>query len=175
MIDTHRRGFLSRLSRPVQTLNKQPEQTKREAPRPPSAVDEALFVRLCDGCGECQRACPNSVIEVKGGLAKLNIDYNECTLCGMCTKACSSGALHPTVSMNINLRPSFSAVCNNYQSIDCMQCQLGCPKLAISVEDGELPSVDEDLCNGCGQCQKGCFMGAISMKFIAEVAHIKHS
>nr|WP_305887269.1 4Fe-4S dicluster domain-containing protein [Vibrio parahaemolyticus] len=43
-----------------------------------------MFVRLCDGCGECLKVCPNSVIELDAQLAQLNLDYNQCSLCGEC-------------------------------------------------------------------------------------------
>lgn len=164
-IDTNRRGFLSRLSKPVSRLSEQPEQTPRTEPRPPKAVDEALFLRLCDGCGECQRICPNSVIEMSDQTARLNLDYNECSLCDECTKVCSSGALHASQNSKVNLRPNFSQSCNNYLQIDCQQCAVGCPQSAIRVEEGERPVVDEEKCNGCGQCRSHCYLGAISMAF----------
>ncbi|MCW8334094.1 ferredoxin-type protein NapF [Vibrio paucivorans] len=164
-IDTNRRGFLSRLSKPVSSLTEQPEKTRRNAPRPPKAVDEALFLRLCDGCEECLCICPNRVIEVNDQTATLNLDYNECSLCDECTKVCASGALHSSQHSKINLRPDFSQSCNNYLQIDCQQCVLGCPQAAISVEDAERPVVNEEKCNGCGQCRSHCYLGAITMRF----------
>ena len=166
-IDSNRRGFLLRLTKSAQNFNNKEEETPRNEPRPPHAVDEILFVRLCDNCGKCQKACPNSVIEMSNGLAKLNLDYNECSLCEECVKACPSGALHISIPININLRPAFSEGCNNYMQIECKQCQTGCPQSAISIEDGELPKLNEALCNGCGQCRNSCYMGAISMQFHA--------
>lgn len=171
-INTTRRGFLSYFSKTVQSVKETPEQTHREAPRPPQAVDEALFVRLCNGCANCQTACPNGIITIDNQMAQVNLDYNECSLCGDCTRACPSGALHPTVTMNIHLRPHFSHVCNNYLNIDCLQCQLSCPKSAIVVKEDELPYVGV-LCDGCGQCQKSCFVGAISMTFVANTTNLK--
>ena len=165
-IDTHRRGFLSRLSKPVQSLNASAEQSKREAPRPPNAVDEALFLRLCNGCGECQQVCPNSVIEMNDERARLNLDYNQCTFCNECTKVCPTGALHASQPEQINLRPSFSASCNNCLDIDCQLCALACQQSAIEIETGETPEVDNSQCNGCGQCRGHCYLGAITMRFI---------
>lgn len=163
-IDNNRRNFLLRLYQPIQACNSAPEITPHSQPRPPYAVNEVLFLRLCDNCGECQKACPNSVIEMSDGVAKLNLDYNECSLCGECLKACPTGALHASMPLKINLHPVFTNTCNNYLQMECQHCQMACPQAAISIEDGELPVLNEDLCNGCGQCRSSCYMGAISMQ-----------
>ncbi|ARO98797.1 ferredoxin-type protein [Vibrio alginolyticus] len=162
-IDTNRRGFLSRFSQPVKRTQ-QAEITPRLVARPPHAVDEALFVRLCDGCGECLKVCPNSVIELDAQLAQLNLDYNQCSLCGECVKACPSDALHTSVTLDINLRPDFTQSCDNYLQTECQQCASACPQHAISVQDDELPHINNELCNGCGQCRISCYSNAILMK-----------
>ncbi len=162
-IDHQRRGFLSRLRQPVHNIS-QPKATPRQVARPPRAVDEALFIRLCDGCGECQKACPNSVIELNSNLAQLNLDYNECSLCGECVNACSSNALHTSIPSDINLRPHFAKICNNYLQIECQQCMAACPQSAITVQPDELPSLESERCNGCGQCRSCCYTGAITMQ-----------
>lgn len=162
-IDNSRRGFLTRLSKPVQSLQQEPERTPRTQPRPPRAVDEALFLRLCDGCGECKKVCPNSVIDIHEHTAQINLDFNECSLCSECVSACPTGALHSSIPVNIDLQPSFSQGCNNNLQIECQQCQFSCPQSAITVEEDELPVLDSDLCNGCGQCRSSCYIGAISM------------
>ncbi|MDG3088443.1 ferredoxin-type protein NapF [Vibrio hannami] len=167
LINKNRRGFLSRLSKPIQNISDESEATLRDAPRPPHAVDEALFCRLCDGCEKCRDACPNSVIEIESELARLNLDYNECSLCEECVKACPTGALHTSIDVNISLRPIFSKGCDNYLQLECNQCESGCPFSAITVEDGELPVLNSELCVGCGQCRSSCYVGAISMQFIA--------
>ncbi|GEA50157.1 ferredoxin-type protein NapF [Vibrio inusitatus NBRC 102082] len=162
-IDSNRRGFLTRLSKPVSELSGETEATPRTAARPPQAVDEALFVRLCDGCGKCARACPNSIVHIRENLARIDMDYNECTLCQECTKACPTGALNLSVKAHIDLTPSFSQSCNNYLQLSCNLCQSSCTLGAIYIEEDELPKIDTDRCNGCGQCQSSCYVNAISM------------
>ncbi|MGL5431141.1 MAG: ferredoxin-type protein NapF [Vibrio sp.] len=168
-ISIGRRSFFTYFSKALKTLPDIPTQTARVAPRPPQAVDELLFVRLCDGCGMCQQVCPNQIIEIVDQLAQINLDYNECSLCTACTKACPNSALHTAVAAHISLLPNFSYLCNNYQTIDCLQCQAGCSNSAIVIVEGELPHISYESCNGCGQCQKSCPLGAISMSLVADV------
>lgn len=162
-IDNNRRSFLTRFSQPVKQAQ-QADKTPRPVARPPHAVDEALFTRLCDGCGECLYVCPNSVIELDAKLAQLNLDYNECSLCGKCVTACPTDALHASVSVDINLRPNFSQSCNNYLSMECQQCASACPQNAISIQPDELPRINQERCNGCGQCRSSCYASAINMQ-----------
>ncbi|MEZ8987742.1 ferredoxin-type protein NapF [Vibrio breoganii] len=162
-IDTNRRGFLTRLSKPVTSLSAQAEPTPRVAVRPPQAVDEALFTRLCDGCGKCADACPNSIVHIREGLARIDMDYNECSLCQECTKVCPTGALNVSIKAHIDLIPSFSQGCDNYLQLACTLCQSSCTLAAIQIEEDELPRLDTALCNGCGQCQSSCYVNAITM------------
>lgn len=162
-IDNSKRGFLTRFRQPIKQVQ-QTEVSFRSRARPPYAVDEALFTRLCDGCGECQKACPNSLIEIADQLAQLNLDYNECSLCGECVKACPTDALHYSAAPEINLRPQFAHSCNNYLSMECQQCANACPQNAIAIQVDELPHLNNDLCNGCGQCRSSCYASAIVMQ-----------
>lgn len=65
-------------------------QDPRVKARPPYAVEESMFTRLCDGCGKCASACPSQIIEMVDGVAALDISYSVCDLCG----ECKSHALH---------------------------------------------------------------------------------
>jgi NAD-dependent dihydropyrimidine dehydrogenase PreA subunit len=45
-------------------------------------------------CGECVVVCPVNVFEAAGGLPSiLETNEDECTLCELCLKACSPGAI----------------------------------------------------------------------------------
>lgn len=49
----------------------------------------------------------------------------------------------------------------------CRICELVCPTLAIKIT-GRLHEVDEDVCNGCGNCESRCPVKAINMEKVPE-------
>lgn len=168
-IDTNRRGFLTRVAKPVQQLKADNEVHQRAMPRPPRAVAEPLFEHLCDNCGECVFACPNSIIEKQESNVKVNLDYNSCSFCDACTQVCPTNALHMASIQQIDLIPRFAEVCNNHLGLDCNECQSACSKGAIAIEESEMPELDTDKCNGCGECRAACYIGALSME-LAQIA-----
>ncbi|MDR9828539.1 4Fe-4S dicluster domain-containing protein [Vibrio sp. FNV 38] len=137
---------------------------KRSVPRPPKAIDEHLFQQICNGCGDCEIACPEQVISIEQDYACLNIDYGYCSQCGECGKVCLSGALHGNNS-DIGLRPIFNSGCQNAIVGDCTLCADRCPKHAIKIVDFELPQIESSLCDGCSRCKQGCPFSAVSMKY----------
>ncbi|MCF6172347.1 MAG: 4Fe-4S dicluster domain-containing protein [Campylobacteraceae bacterium] len=70
--------------------------------RPPGAVSEDQFLKLCIKCGQCLQVCPYDAIELEdiGGGASVGMAYIDptkrgCYLCSAfpCMLACPSGAL----------------------------------------------------------------------------------
>lgn len=45
----------------------------------------------CIACKKCEKACKFDAIKVENGLA--DIDYDKCKRCGLCAKACPTGAI----------------------------------------------------------------------------------
>lgn len=135
----------------------------RTVPRPPRAVEEGLFQSLCDGCGECAKACPEYVIYMQSGLAELNLEYGHCTQCGKCSDTCKTGALSAS-SWDTGIRPHFSGNCQSYISGSCTSCQIQCSVNAITVSPKQLPKVQPELCYGCGQCKQSCHQNAIDLR-----------
>ncbi|EAS44002.1 ferredoxin-type protein NapF [Photobacterium profundum] len=156
------RGLFSGANKAVQVPDE--ISVKRSVPRPPGAVDEGVFLQLCQSCNDCETACVQQVIEMVEGRPQLNLDYNHCTQCGECQKGCSTGALS-SINNDIGLRPSFSKGCNNRLSGECLICADACPQLAISVSSRQLPVINEELCSGCGQCRSACFIGAVQLEW----------
>ncbi|MGF7453558.1 ferredoxin-type protein NapF [Pasteurella bettyae] len=132
----------------------------RLATRPPFAAEEALFLIACTGCGDCVSACPHHLIQIQQHKAVLEIDYMSCNLCGKCAEVCASHALHPAFKKDTELRPHFSNQCLIKQHQACSSCQQQCPQQAISVD----LVVDNERCNGCGECKISCFLSAINLQ-----------
>ena len=72
------------------------------AVRPPGSVPEIDFLRMCVGCGQCLRACPNGALQPLGvghGLESLwtphlVADWAGCeTSCNRCGQVCPTGAI----------------------------------------------------------------------------------
>ncbi len=134
----------------------------RSHARPPYAVDESLFTRLCDGCGQCLSVCPSQIIELKEGVAALDISYTSCDLCGKCQAACPTLALSgQTLSTGVVAKVSNS--CENLYGY-CSSCADSCQYDALEWREDAKPLISTDKCNGCGQCAQGCYTSMISFQ-----------
>lgn len=49
--------------------------------------------KKCDACGECVKACPKKILQVKDGKLEIT-EILKCTLCKDCVKACPKGAIN---------------------------------------------------------------------------------
>lgn len=140
----------------------QPRSEPRMNARPPFAVEESMFVRLCDGCGQCAAACPNQIIEMTGGVAAIDISYAFCDLCGQCQQACPTLALSGQ-KISTGLVATVSNSCENLYGY-CGSCEDSCQYGALIWQDDAKPFIDADKCNGCGQCAQSCYTSMISFQ-----------
>ncbi|MFV0575939.1 MAG: ferredoxin-type protein NapF [Vibrio sp.] len=154
---SHTASFSERLKT---AINKE-EPVKRTIPRPPYAVDEDIFTRLCNQCGKCETACPESIIRMENGFPTLDVEYSHCTLCGKCQTACPTIALSHT-KPDTGLRAKVADTCINIYG-HCDSCANSCPSDALIWQDNAAPKINNDQCSGCGICKSDCFIGAIQM------------
>ncbi|MFC1620677.1 4Fe-4S binding protein [Candidatus Omnitrophota bacterium] len=143
--------------------------------RPPAALKEGEFLDRCIRCGNCMRVCVTNGLQpaiFESGLQGMwtphlvpEIGYCEytCTLCG---NVCPTGAI-PKLSVEEKKRTRLGIAkvdrskCIAWsKNMQCIVCEEHCPvpNKAIKVIDDIVlkPSVDPDLCIGCGICQNKC-------------------
>ncbi len=141
---------------------------------PPWSVNQTSFLDLCTRCGGCVAECPENVlVPGSGGFPSTNFKHNECTFCGDCVSACQSGAL-----VNDNEAPWYQVPvigdqCLAQHGVVCRSCGDACEPEAIIFNWGNpkngargvaTPTVNNDLCNGCGACISICPNDALTMQ-----------
>jgi len=136
--------------------------------RPPWAVDESEFHRLCDRCGECARECPRGIIRMSdGGYPEVDFRMAGCDFCEVCVAVCKPEALR------LDGRPAWQQVartgdrCFSERGVICRSCGEVCEMEAIRFQQvvGGITHVimDVDACNGCGECVSICPADAITI------------
>lgn len=100
---------------------------------------------------------------------RMIVDADKCVGCHACEVACKQEFGAPlgyfrtmTLYLDTGIFPKVKReflplMCRQCESADCMSA---CTKDAISRKDG-IVIVDEDKCNGCGDCISACSIGAI--------------
>ena len=143
--------------------------------RPPWAVAEADFARLCSRCGDCSAACPTRIIVPgDGGYPTVNFSRGECSFCAACVAACPSGALRRQAEQSPwSLRAAIGESCLARRRVECRVCGDLCPVAAIRFlpQRGgpSLPLLDAARCTGCGACVAPCPVRVIVVAEGADV------
>ena len=160
--------------------------------RPPGAADEDSFLSACIRCDLCIRACPYDTLKlsVLGDGGVTGTPYFEardipCEMCEdiPCVVECPTGALDPALQ-NIDDAEMGTAVlinastCLSVQGLRCEVCYRVCPLIdeAISLRTHInartrvhaifVPSVDPEICTGCGKCEQACVLDAAAIKVL---------
>ena len=137
--------------------------------RPPTAVDEARFAALCDGCAACAPACAEGVIRLdRARRPVLQFLHGECSFCGACADACPTGALARTGARPWTARAAIAPGCLTLSGVACRSCGDACPESALRFVPRPggrfLPVVLDDACTGCGACVSVCPADAVAVR-----------
>ncbi len=142
--------------------------------RPPGAVAETRFSGLCLRCGNCMTVCPQRIIMPdlgRSGIAGVltpvvDFERDYCDeWCNRCTQVCPSGAIQRlTLDRKRMIVMGHARIekdrCLAWSYLQhCMVCGEFCPYLAIQTRANKgvpCPEVNQDVCRGCGACQKNC-------------------
>lgn len=137
--------------------------------RPPVVGDEDDFNARCIKCYRCVSVCPMNAIResslTDGILAartpKMDYHTGYCDFCNKCVEVCPTQAIRTADP----LAPSTGRIgvaviqtdrCIAYIGGTCKVCTDTCPYGAVELDEGDLPSVISELCNGCGVCEYDC-------------------
>ena len=142
---------------------------------PPGSASVERFLDRCTACHLCISECPTGVLQPAFmeygllGIMKPGMDFDvafcnfDCVRCG---EVCPDGAIdlldvatkHLTKIGEAHLFIDQCVVVTN--STDCAACSEHCPTKAVfTIPYGNnlrLPSLNDDLCIGCGACEHVC-------------------
>ncbi len=142
---------------------------KQQSLRPPWSLGEIEFTTKCDRCGECIKACPQSILEKgRGGFPQVNFKRGECTFCGLCTDRCFNKVLQQIEGAPPwQIKAYIETNCLAKQGIICVTCRENCEPEAIQFPLSHIvavPIVNLEKCNGCGACYQVCPVTAITIR-----------
>ena len=138
--------------------------------RPPWALSESPFTKLCERCDDCVDKCPTHIIHKgRGDFPVIDFKSGECLFCGDCVDACKPGALKKidgqqpwSVIASIN-----SKTCLAYNNVECRSCYDPCEAHAINITPRiggvSIPVLNSANCTGCGACFAVCPVQAVNM------------
>lgn len=132
---------------------------------PPGSATEELFFSLCDGCGDCAKACPFDCIKIsKNGHPKAYVEpaKSPCRLCHdlPCIAACTKGAMAAPDSasaLRLGVAVIDEEMCTARDGADCRLCSIKCPLEPKAIYFKDIgPVLDRSTCTGCGICAEAC-------------------
>jgi ferredoxin-type protein NapF len=139
------------------------------AVRLPWTLSEQVFTDKCTRCSDCINVCEENII-IKGSNGYPEIDFNlgECTFCQACVDTCQQ----PLFIEDKNEKPWDLAIslkdnCFTKSGVFCQSCRDVCDQRAINFTYTNSaipePSLDADLCVGCGACVSTCPQQSITL------------
>lgn len=141
--------------------------------RPPWALNEQAFTDICTRCGECITHCHSHIIKKgSGGFPVIDFSQRGCDYCTACVSACKPGALQTQqqTAFPTSQTATIKHHCFSEQGIICRSCGEVCEFEAISfqliVGGGAKVNLNNNLCDGCGECVHICPANAIEVKHV---------
>ena len=148
--------------------------TKADIVRPPGAVEEEYFNRLCIRCGICLEVCPTRTIvftSFEDGIEVVDtpkIDplvgpcefyRGRCEETQLCSKFCPTEALQLVDREKVQMGTVelIRDLCIAEEGAECVVCDEMCPiPEAVEISEDLKPEFDDEECVGCGICVYHC-------------------
>lgn len=144
----------------------------RETPiTPPGSLSIRDFYKRCTACQLCVTACPNKVLRPSTDLKHLmqpemGFEDGYCRPeCTKCSEVCPSGAIisitpEEKTIYHVGTASVDRSLCVAEKGTKCGNCARHCPVGAIQMvesHDGYMvPTVNTEICIGCGACENLC-------------------
>ena len=139
---------------------------------PPGSSSVKDFYRRCTACQLCVAECPNNVLRPSTDLKhfmqpEMSFERGYCRPeCTRCSELCPTGAIRKITKeektqYHVGTARVNRDLCVVEEGVSCGNCARHCPSGAIQmVKDEESgisrPTVNENLCIGCGACENLC-------------------
>ncbi|MDR2953754.1 MAG: 4Fe-4S dicluster domain-containing protein [Prevotella sp.] len=143
---------------------------------PPGSLSVKNVKDHCTACQLCVSACPNNILVPSKKLEifmqpEITFEDGYCRPeCIECSLVCPTGAIKPITTadksaISIGLAVWIKDNCIvNRDDVQCDNCERHCPTGAITLIDRDpgysdslkIPTVDKELCIGCGACENLC-------------------
>lgn len=160
----------------AQTIVKNNKPWKKQHPlSPPGSQSARHLLDHCTACHLCVAKCPSKVLKPAfmdyglGGMMqpKMDFEHGFCNFdCTVCSEVCPNGALLPLTKEEKHKLQMGRVVFVRENCIvfadetSCGACSEHCPTQAVSMvpyKNGlTIPSVNPDICVGCGGCEYVC-------------------
>ena len=98
-----------------------------------------------------------------------SVDFRqgECTFCHACAAACPEPIFAGREQRPWELHAHIGETCLAHRGVVCQSCRDACPSGAIRftlmLRAAPRPTVEADICTGCGACVAGCPAQAITV------------
>ena len=157
------------------SLSKNKPYKKQHPLSPPGSISADHLLKHCTACHLCVSRCPSHVLKPAfteyglGGIMQPMMSFEKgfCNYdCTVCSNTCPNGAILPLTKEEKHLTQMGRVVftmenCIVYNDeTDCGACSEHCPTQAVKMVDYKdgltIPSVNPDICVGCGGCEYVC-------------------